>query len=67
MHGTSFAYTFDHADAAERHTQQYFETWGNRAIYKDGCGPAPGSLHPLGRHGPHRGPIRARHLPGACS
>ena len=36
MHGTSFAYTFDQADAAERHTQQYFETWGNRAIYKDG-------------------------------
>jgi len=25
MHGTSFAYTFDGAKAAERHTQQYFE------------------------------------------
>ena len=36
MHGTSFAYTFDDAGAAERHTVQYFETWGNRAIYRDG-------------------------------
>ena len=36
MHGTSFAYTFDQADAAERHTQQYGETYGNRAIYQDG-------------------------------
>ncbi|HVT09842.1 MAG TPA: arylsulfatase [Polyangia bacterium] len=36
MHGTSFAYTFDDAKAAERHTQQYFEIYGNRAMYKDG-------------------------------
>jgi len=36
MHGTSIAYTFDDASAAERHTVQYFETWGNRAIYRDG-------------------------------
>ena len=36
MHGTSFVYTFGDASAAERHTQQYFEAWGNRAIYKDG-------------------------------
>ncbi|MGP8099881.1 MAG: arylsulfatase [Candidatus Cybelea sp.] len=36
MHGTSFAYTFDDATAAERHTQQYFEILGNRAMYKDG-------------------------------
>jgi sulfatase-like protein len=36
MHGTSFLYTFEDADADERHTQQYFESWGNRAIYKDG-------------------------------
>ena len=36
MHGTSFAYTFDDPEAAERHTQQYFEIFGNRAIYKDG-------------------------------
>jgi arylsulfatase len=36
MHGTSFAYTFDDAQAKERHTQQYFEIFGNRAMYKDG-------------------------------
>ncbi len=36
MHGSSFAYTFDDANAAERHTQQYFEILGNRAMYKDG-------------------------------
>ena len=36
MDGTSFLYTFDDADAPERHTVQYFETFGNRAIYKDG-------------------------------
>jgi arylsulfatase len=36
MHGTSLLYTFDEEQAPERHTQQYFETYGNRAIYKDG-------------------------------
>jgi hypothetical protein len=36
MHGTSFASTFDDAKAPERHTQQYFEIFGNRAMYKDG-------------------------------
>ncbi len=36
MHGTSFMYTFDDAKASERHTQQYFEIFANRAMYKDG-------------------------------
>ena len=36
MHGTSFVYSFDDAEAAERHTQQYFEILGNRGMYKDG-------------------------------
>lgn len=36
MHGTSFAYTFADASAKDRHTQQYFEIFGNRAMYKDG-------------------------------
>ena len=36
MDGTSFLYTFDHADAAERHTVQYFEMFGSRGIYQDG-------------------------------
>ncbi len=36
MDGTSFGYTFDDADAAEQHIQQYFEMFGGRAMYKDG-------------------------------
>ena len=36
MHGTSFAASFADADAPEHRTQQYFETIGNRAMYKDG-------------------------------
>ena len=36
MDGTSFAYTLDEPGAAERHTVQYFEMYGSRAIYKDG-------------------------------
>ncbi|HUW04175.1 MAG TPA: arylsulfatase [Acidimicrobiales bacterium] len=36
MDGTSFAYTFDDAEADERHTLQYFEMYGSRAIYQDG-------------------------------
>jgi arylsulfatase len=36
MDGTSFLYTFDDAEAAERHTVQYSESFGSRAIYKDG-------------------------------
>jgi arylsulfatase len=36
MDGTSFAYTLDEPAAAERHTVQYFEMLGSRAIYKDG-------------------------------
>jgi arylsulfatase len=36
MHGTSFLYTFGDARAKGRHTQQYFEIYGNRAMYKDG-------------------------------
>jgi len=34
--GVSFMYTFDSAQAARRHTTQYFEMFGNRAIYHDG-------------------------------
>ena len=36
IEGTSFVYTFDDAKAKEKHTVQYFEMFGNRAIYKDG-------------------------------
>lgn len=36
MDGTSFMFTFDDAAAPERHTMQYFEMFGARAMYKDG-------------------------------
>jgi arylsulfatase A-like enzyme len=36
MHGLSFADSFADAAAPEHRTQQYFEIFGNRAIYKDG-------------------------------
>jgi len=36
LDGTSMVYTFDDAAAPPRHTTQYFELVGNRAIYKDG-------------------------------
>jgi arylsulfatase len=36
MEGTSLVYSFNDAKAAERHTTQYFEIAGNRAIYHEG-------------------------------
>ena len=36
MEGVSMVYTFADAKAAERHKTQYFEMFGNRAIYNDG-------------------------------
>ncbi len=36
MHGTSFSASLTDAAAPEHRTQQYFETVGNRAMYKDG-------------------------------
>ena len=36
MEGVSLAYTFADAKAKDRHTTQYFEIAGNRAIYADG-------------------------------
>jgi arylsulfatase len=36
MDGTSMAYTFDDPEAPGRRTTQYFEMFGNRAIYHDG-------------------------------
>ncbi|MBO9572215.1 MAG: arylsulfatase, partial [Chitinophagaceae bacterium] len=34
--GVSFAYSFDDAKAPAKHTRQYFEMFGNRAIYDNG-------------------------------
>jgi arylsulfatase len=36
IEGTSLLFAFDDADAPERHTTQYFEMFGNRALYQDG-------------------------------
>ena len=36
IEGTSMLYSFNDAGAKERHTTQYFEIFGNRAIYNDG-------------------------------
>lgn len=34
--GVSFAFSFDDGNAADRHTTQYFEMFGNRGIYHNG-------------------------------
>ena len=36
IEGVSMAYTFDSATAPSKHKTQYFEMFGNRAIYQDG-------------------------------
>jgi arylsulfatase len=36
IEGTSLAYSFDDAKAAEKHKVQYFEMFGNRGVYEDG-------------------------------
>jgi arylsulfatase A-like enzyme len=36
LDGKSMAYSFDDADADTNHPEQYYELFGNRAIYKDG-------------------------------
>jgi len=36
IEGVSLLYSFADAKAADRHTTQYFEIFGNRAVYRDG-------------------------------
>ena len=36
IEGVSMAYTFDGGKAKDRHVTQYFEIFGNRAVYNDG-------------------------------
>ncbi len=43
MAGVSMAYTFDDKAAKDRRTTQYFEIFGNRAIYHDGW--LAGTIH----------------------
>jgi arylsulfatase len=55
--GTSLLYSFNDAKAKERHTTQYFEIFGNRALYHDGW---------LART-IHRAPWETRDLPPLTS
>lgn len=55
IEGVSLAYSFDDAQARDRHTTQYFEIFCNRAIYADGW--LAGTVHHVpwdtaGRGGP---------------
>jgi arylsulfatase len=54
MDGVSMAYCFDNAKAPERHRTQYFEMFGNRAIYHDGWFARTIHKAPWERH-PRRG------------
>jgi arylsulfatase len=45
MAGVSMAYTFDHAAAPSTRITQYFELYGNRAIYHDGWIAAAGPTY----------------------
>ncbi len=61
MDGTSFLYSFNDKDAPEQHTQQFFEMFGSRGMYKDGwwaaSRPEPS---PVGRVTGDTRPVRAR-------
>lgn len=48
LDGISFAYSFVAPEAAERHRRQYFEVFGNAALYEDGWFVAS-PVQPLGR------------------
>ena len=54
MDGISMLYSFDDGKAKERHTTQYFEMFGNRAIYHDGWFARTIHKAPWERH-PRRG------------
>jgi arylsulfatase len=54
MNGTSMVYTFDDAKAKDRHVTQYFEMFGNRAMYHDGWFARTLHKAPWERH-PRRG------------
>ena len=63
MHGVTFADSLTDESAPERHTQQYFETIGNRAMYKDGWWLAVKTEpHPVGADAGGIGALQARNL-----
>jgi arylsulfatase A-like enzyme len=47
LQGTSMVYSFDDADAPERHETQYFEMVGNRGIYHKGWSAVTLHRHPV--------------------
>ena len=47
IEGTSMVYSFDEADAPERHDLQYFEMAGNRGIYSQGLERGHPAQHPV--------------------
>lgn len=53
MQGVSMMYTFANPDAEDRHTTQYFEMFGNRAIYHDGWLARTVHRAPWEQHGRH--------------
>jgi arylsulfatase A-like enzyme len=55
MQGVSMVYSFDDATAKDRHTTQYFEIVGNRAIYHDGW--LAGTVHKAPWEPKPRGPL----------
>lgn len=59
MNGTSFIYTFNNAEAPERHTTQYFEIIGNQGIYHEGwlANTTPERLPWQGRGPTHEDPF----------
>jgi len=57
IEGVSLAYTFDAPKAPDRHTTQYFEIFGNRAMYHDGW--LAGTVHKAPWEAKPRGPFKA--------
>jgi arylsulfatase len=55
IQGVSMLYSFGDAKAADRHTVQYFEIFGNRAIYADGW--LAGTVHREPWESVPRGPL----------
>ena len=67
MHGTTFAASLTDAGAPEHRTQQYFETIGNRGMYKDGWWLAMKTdAHPVGPHARGARALRAGRLGSGC-
>jgi arylsulfatase A-like enzyme len=56
IEGVSMVYTFDDAKAKDRHVTQYFEIFGNRAMYHDGW--LAGTVHRAPWENVPRGPLK---------